>query len=110
MRNEMVSGSAPALGRRRVRLAPDMLKIPPAYGCIFSTQPAGARADAPEGGRAPRDHGAAAPLARRGLSRTLEGGFCASQQAKSSDISLRKKARLNAGRVNRAVSAGEITS
>ena len=33
---------------------------------FFSTQPAGARAGAPEGGRAPRDHGAVAPLARRG--------------------------------------------
>ena len=31
----MVSGSAPALGRRRVRLAPDMSKIPPACGLNF---------------------------------------------------------------------------
>ena len=31
---------------------------------FFSTQPAGARAGAPEGGRAPRDHGAVALLAR----------------------------------------------
>ena len=31
----MVSGSAPAFGRRRVRLAPDMSKIPPACGRIF---------------------------------------------------------------------------
>ena len=31
----MVSGSAPALGRRRVRLAPDISKIPPACGRIF---------------------------------------------------------------------------
>ena len=40
MQNEMVSGSAPALGRRRVRLAPDMSKIPPACGRFFLTQPA----------------------------------------------------------------------
>ena len=32
----------------------------------FSTQPAGARAGAPEGERAPRDHGAAAPFVRWG--------------------------------------------
>ena len=31
----MVSGSAPALGSRRVRLAPDMSKIPPACSRIF---------------------------------------------------------------------------
>ena len=35
MRNQMVSGSAPALGCRRVRLAPDISKIPPACGRIF---------------------------------------------------------------------------
>ena len=64
MRNERVPGSAPALGCRRVRLAPDMSKMPPACGRIFSTQPAGARAGAPEGGRAPRDQGAAAPVAK----------------------------------------------
>ena len=31
----MVPGSAPAFGRRRVRLAPDISKIPPACGRIF---------------------------------------------------------------------------
>ena len=31
----MVPGSTHALGRRRVRLAPDMSKIPPACGRIF---------------------------------------------------------------------------
>jgi len=31
----MLSGSAPALGSRRVRLAPDMSKIPPACSRIF---------------------------------------------------------------------------
>jgi hypothetical protein len=31
---------------------------------FFSTQPAGARAGAPEGGRAPRDQGATAPVAK----------------------------------------------
>ena len=55
MRNQRIPGSAPALGCRRVRLAPDMSKMPPACGRIFSTQPAGARAGAPGGGRAPRD-------------------------------------------------------
>ena len=35
----MVPGSAPALGCRRVRLAPDMSKIPPAYGRIFFESP-----------------------------------------------------------------------
>jgi len=35
MRNPKVPGSAPALGCRRVRLAPDMSKMPPACGRIF---------------------------------------------------------------------------
>ena len=35
MRTQMVSGSAPALGCRRVRLAPDISKIPPACGRFF---------------------------------------------------------------------------
>ena len=35
MRNPRVPGSAPALGCRRVRLAPDMSKMPPACGRIF---------------------------------------------------------------------------
>ena len=36
-----VSGSAPALGRHRVRLAPDMSRIPPACGRIFQLSPRG---------------------------------------------------------------------
>ena len=35
MRDQMVSGSAPALGCRRVRLAPEKSKMPPACGRIF---------------------------------------------------------------------------
>ena len=58
MRNQMVSGSAPALGCRRVRLAPDISKIPPACGRFFyKLNPRGGRAGAPEGGRAFRDRG-----------------------------------------------------
>ena len=35
MRNQRIPGSAPALGCRRVRPAPDMSKMPPACGRIF---------------------------------------------------------------------------
>ncbi len=74
----MVPGSAPALGCRRVCLAPDLLKQAPACGRIFSTQPARARAGAPGGGCAPRDRGAAAlvwsPKAQARMRRL--GGSC----------------------------------
>jgi len=53
MRTHKVPGSAVALGRCRVRLAPDLSKIPPACGRYFSNQPAGARAGAPEAGALP---------------------------------------------------------
>ena len=61
----MVSGSAPALGSRRVRLAPDMSKIPPACGHIFFNSSRGGTCWCTRGGRAPRDHGAVALLTRR---------------------------------------------
>jgi hypothetical protein len=42
-----------ALGRCRVRLAPDLLMMPPAFGRWISIRPARARGGAPEAGALP---------------------------------------------------------
>ena len=55
MRNERVPGSAPASGAVGCASRPTCRKCHRPAAAFFSTQPAGARAGAPEGGRAPRD-------------------------------------------------------
>lgn len=49
------SGTAPALGRRRVRPAPDRKCFHRPSAAFFLNRPARARCGAPEGERAPRD-------------------------------------------------------
>jgi hypothetical protein len=60
--SRMVPGTAPALGRCRVRLAPDLSKQPPACGRIFFNSAREGTCWCTRGGCAPRDLGAAAPF------------------------------------------------
>ena len=59
-------GARPPSGAAGCASRPTCQKFHRPAAAFFSTQRAGARAGAPEGGRGPRDRGATAPLARRG--------------------------------------------
>ena len=61
MRHPRVPGSAPALGCRRVRPAPDMSKVPPACGRIFFNSARGGARWCTRGRARSQGHGAAAP-------------------------------------------------